>query len=229
MYGKQLCALVFFWRPKPVFNYVLSVIHLSIDYGYSFFSFFRKMPKAERKTKNTSDNVIQDLNDIIGDFGGEEISQEEKELQQLEKLADEAEQAVLNISQPLSPISDNAAPLAPLVGSARAVTVPQEEKQKLSIDAAKSLQLIKDIKKEGYQLLKDVKKTPALAASSSSKQKAAPQSMPQLVGSQPKTPRSGVNAVWPPLNAVAKSSASSAVSSASSAVPRSIYTMNGRV
>ena len=52
------------------------------------------MPKAERKTKNMSDssssNVIQDLNDIIGDFGGEGTSQEEKELQELEKLTDEA-------------------------------------------------------------------------------------------------------------------------------------------
>ena len=64
------------------------------------------MPKAERKTKNMSDssssNVIQDLNDIIGDFGGESTSQEEKELLELEKLADEPEQAVLNIPQPLS-------------------------------------------------------------------------------------------------------------------------------
>ena len=65
-------------------------------------------------------------------------------------------------------------------------------------------------------MLKDVKKTPSLAASSS-KPKATPQSMPQLVGSEPKTPRPGVNAVWPP--AVAKSSASSAVSNASPALP----------
>ena len=131
--------------------------------------------------------MIQDLNEIIGDLG-DQTSQDEEELLKLEKIADEieAEEAVLNIPQPISPIVDDAASLAPLVGSARAVTVTQEEKQKLSSDAAQSLQLIKDIKKEGYQLLKDVKKTSSLAAHSSSKPKATPQSMPQLVGSQPK-------------------------------------------
>ena len=107
---------------------------------------------------------------------GDQTSQDEEELLKLEKIADEieAEEAVSNIPQAISPIVDDAASLAPLVGSARAVTVVKEENQKLSSDAAQSLQLIKDIKKA------------SLAAPSSSKPKATPQSMPQLVGSQPK-------------------------------------------
>ena len=71
-------------------------------------------------------------------------------------------------------------------------------------DAVQSLQLIKDIKKA------------ALAAPPGSKSKATPKSMPQLVGSEPKTSRPDVEAVWPP--AVAKC-ASSAVSNASPALP----------
>ena len=72
-------------------------------------SFFRnKMPKAKSKKSdpNSTINVIEDINDIIGDLG-DRTSQDEEELLKLEKIADEieAEEAVLNIPQAISPLS----------------------------------------------------------------------------------------------------------------------------
>ena len=178
-----------------------SINPLTMDFNY--FCFQKIMPKAEKKTKNVtsgSSNVIQDLDDIIIEYGGEGNSQEKQELLEFERLAEEAEQAVLNIPQPLSPIPDNAPPLAPLTSSARVVS--QMSKKKLSIEAAKSLELLKNIKKSD--------KTPAVAATSSSKQRTAVQSMPQLVETPTKTQSSSVTSVWPPLDVVAELSASQA-------------------
>ena len=62
------------------------------------------MPKAKTKKgdQNTTVNVIDDINEIIGDMN-QAASQDEEELIKLEKIAseiDEAEQAVSNIPQP---------------------------------------------------------------------------------------------------------------------------------
>ena len=70
------------------------------------------MPKAKAKKgdQNATLNVIDDINEIIGDMN-QTASQDEEELVKLEKIAaeiDEAEQAVSNIPQPISPINDAA-------------------------------------------------------------------------------------------------------------------------
>ena len=95
------------------------------------------MPKAKTKKgdQNTTVNVINDINEIIGDMN-QTASQDEEELIKLEKIAgeiDEAEQAVSNIPQPVSPIDD----------------------------AVQSLQLIKDLKKHTHKFPRGVShKTP---------------------------------------------------------------------
>ena len=85
------------------------------------------MPKAKAKKgdQNTTVNVINDIDEIIGDMN-QTTSQDEEELLKLEKIAgeiDEAELAVSNIPRPVSPIDD----------------------------AAQSLQLIKNLKKAALE------------------------------------------------------------------------------
>ena len=66
--------------------------------------------KAKKGDQNTTVNVINDIDEIIGDMN-QTTSQDEEELLKLEKIAseiDEAELAVSNIPRPVSPI-DNAA------------------------------------------------------------------------------------------------------------------------
>lgn len=66
--------------------------------------------KAKKGDQNTTVNVINDIDEIIGDMN-QTASQDEEELLKLEKIAseiDEAELAVSNIPRPVSPI-DNAA------------------------------------------------------------------------------------------------------------------------
>ena len=210
------------------------------------------MPKSLRKSKHneakaddTSANVLASIDDFLGD----PHDNEELEILELEKAAaaaTETEQAVLAIlPKPISPILEQL-PLKPTKSGTALVKarpeqgcsdrakprdVLQQGKNKLSLEAAKSLKLLKNIKKEATSppSISSAKSsavltpkpaavtgssarpaakpptvsTPAQVANSTSKPQRPAESMPVLVS--PATPATASN-VWPPIGAFDKTS-----------------------